>query len=121
MQVNFVDAQGTTTLHLAASKGMEMAWVAQSIKHQQLTFLKDLRVETYEAYGEYVCGDKVATMQRDDGQYPAWDNVMEADLATRNDWWEDVIVRKLSLNYAILKSIGENETSEPYIVTLIAK
>ena len=94
-------------------KGMGMAWVAQSIKHQQLDFLKDLRVETYEAYGEYVCSDKVAMMQRDDGQYPAWDNVMEADLATRNDWWEDVIVRKLSLNYAILKSIGENETKTP--------
>ena len=94
-------------------KGMGMAWVAQSIKHQQLEFLKDLRVETYEAYGEYVCSDKVAMMQRDDGQYPAWDNVVEADLATRNDWWEDVIVRKLSLNYAILKSIGENETKTP--------
>ncbi len=92
---------------------MGLAWVAQSLRHKDVPYFKHLMLETFTTWGEYVCGPCVAGLTRQsDGARPPWQAILKCEFAVRTSWWE-LVETGLTLNDAILKSIGADPMHTP--------
>ena len=91
---------------------MGHAWVAQSIKHPNLSFLQGIHIETFEMWGEYVVGPEVAALRRADGATPLFED-MDAEFAVRSQWWDNIRETGCTLNHAMLMSMGANPQKTP--------
>ena len=90
-------------------KTMGLAWVAFSLRHQEVPRLVGLRLETFQAFSDYVTGPEVAGMARQLDK-ATLDMIMETEQKVRNSWHEVVEATGATLNKAILDSIGANPT-----------
>lgn len=84
---------------------MGIAWVSLSKRHQNLQWMVGLRLETFQAFSAYVMGPEVLGMAKNLGK-DTWKLILDAEMDVRCAWHEAVAEKGISLNLAILESIG---------------
>ena len=83
---------------------MGLAWVGLSLKHPEVPLLADLRLETYGAFSKFVLGPEVAGKTK---YIPhRWRKLLEVEFLVRCEWFETVRALNVTLDFAILMSIG---------------
>ena len=88
-------------------KTMGVAWTAFAAKHQEVPALLGLRIESYQAFSDYVTGPEVVGLVRKLDK-EAWEDILKAESDVRKSWHEVVEEKGITLNRAILDSIGAN-------------
>ena len=83
---------------------MGQAWVSFGLKHPETVFLRKLRLESYAAFSAYVTGSVVGIAGRPE-QY-LWKALLDTELAVRREWFDMVRELNITLDQAILRSIG---------------
>ena len=94
-------------------KTMGFGWVGVALYKPTIAVLEGLTLETFSQYAEFVMGPSAGGVTREDGTQIPWPEVMTVDQEVRSWWWDTVERQKVTLNTAILDSIGVNASGTP--------
>ena len=91
---------------------MGYGWFGTALSHPERDILKHLHFDTFMQVADYVIGPLVQGLAFSTGKN--WQQIIRTFNKVRSHWFEQCETRSVSLNKAMLDSIGMNDTQTPY-------